>query len=73
VPSTTNEDRIRELEKTVAALNERVDNVRHELRRIESTVNERKNQWLSFIQAIGIAVITFGLTLLGQYMIKRLS
>jgi hypothetical protein len=72
VPSKTNQDRILELEGLVKTLVERVDNVRQDLGRIESTIEKRTSRLSSSIQAIFIAVVTVALTLVGEFMIKRL-
>ncbi len=55
MPSQTNQDRIRELEREVAKLTERVDNLRRDIDRIVELSNKRSDRrWSLTIALIGL-------------------
>jgi uncharacterized membrane protein YheB (UPF0754 family) len=55
VPSKTNQDRILDLEREVAKLIERVDNVRRDIARIEKALEERTNRrWTLMLALVGV-------------------
>jgi uncharacterized protein YlxW (UPF0749 family) len=55
VPSKTNQDRILDLEREVAKLIERVDNVRRDVDRIQKAQEERTNRrWALMLALVGV-------------------
>jgi hypothetical protein len=64
VPSKTNSDKIDEVIKEVAILNERLGSVRKDIERIDKAIEEsQRKQWMLMLALLG-AILTLAVNLL---------